>query len=156
MPRSNYTDKQMAALYGSLDRNPNRPLKTILKLVNKNDIPLTNREEAADTLVNLLPNDRITTDLNDIAIVGNNVDWGKRIGRTTTAISDGIIGERGQLDEQLSEYANMTNTPIVRRKSINEHFKPYSTKPKPKSDAKGNTKKKKPKKRKKRKSIRKK
>lgn len=155
MPRSNYTDKQIARIYNSLDDKPNKTLKGILKLLNKHDIPLTNREEAADTLVNLLPKNRVTTDLNDLTIVSKNFDWGKRIGRTTTAISDGTKGERGQLDEQLSEYANITSTPIARRTSINKHYKPYrpNPNPKPKSDAKGKTKKKKPKKRK---SIRKK
>tara|TARA_B100000900_G_C20524814_1_gene693732 strand:- start:796 stop:1275 length:480 start_codon:yes stop_codon:yes gene_type:complete len=159
MPRSNtdkhyYTDKQMATLYDSLSREKrNKTLKKILKLVNKHDIPLTNRDEAADILVNLLPLNRVATDLNDIKIVSSkNVSWLGRIGKATTAISDGKIGERGQLDDELSEYANITGTPIASRKSIKKRYKAYLRN----SNAKGHTKKKKPKKRKKRQSIRKK
>tara|TARA_B100001094_G_C17551646_1_gene494066 strand:+ start:72 stop:530 length:459 start_codon:yes stop_codon:yes gene_type:complete len=152
LPRYNYTEKQIDTLYNSLDHEPNKTLKGILKLVNKHNIPLTNREEAADTLINLLHKNRVTTDLNDLTIVSKKFDWDKRTGKTTTAISDGTKGERGQLDEQLSEYAYITSTPIASRTSINKRYKPYL----PSSNAKGNTKKKKPKKRKKRKSIRKK
>lgn len=160
MALPNYTDIETAKLYNSLHDKTIRIPKKMLRILNKHDIPLTDKEEIADILVNLLHKNRVQTTLNDIKITSRNSNWSDRKGKTTTAITDGITGERGQLDDELSEYANITNTPIATRKSIKKHYKKYrpnyatkSSKSSKSSNSKGKTKKNK---RKKRKSIRKK
>ena len=142
---ANYTDTETSELYNSLDDKTRKIPKKILHILNKHDVPLTDKEEIADILVNLLHNNRVQSTLDDIKITSRNSNWFDRMGTTSTAITDGV--ERGQLDDELSEYADITQTPLAKRKSITYHYSGYKRK-RGKGKRKKDTKKRKIKKRK--------
>ena len=123
---TNYTDTEISELYNSLYDKTSKIPKKILHILNKDNIPLTEKEKIADILVNLLHKDRVPTSLYDIKITSRNSDWLDRIGTTTTAITDGV--ERGQLDKELSDYAYITRTPLAKRDSIDKLYKSYKRK----------------------------
>tara|TARA_B100001778_G_C18574309_1_gene624133 strand:+ start:1260 stop:1709 length:450 start_codon:yes stop_codon:yes gene_type:complete len=144
MSTSSYTDKELSKLYESVNNKDTIIPKKLKRILNKHDIPLSDREEIADILVNLLHKNRIQATLDDIRITSRNSDWFKRPGTTTTAITQGV--EQGQLDQEIEDYAKITDTPLAVRKSIVKRYKSYKSKRG--TNSKGKTKKRKHKKRK--------
>ena len=136
MTISNYTYAELDELYNSIDDKTSIIPKKLQDILNKHNIPLTEQEEIVDILVNLLHKNRVQTTFDDIRISSKNSNWFNRPGRTTTAYSHGV--ERGQLDEELEDYADITNTPLAPRNSIKKYYKTY--KPKSKTKTKSKTK----------------
>jgi len=128
MTTSNYTDAELEQLYNSIDDNSGILSKKIKRLLNKHNKSLTKEEIAADILANLISKNRLQTTLDDIKITSRNYNWSNRPGAATTAITNGATGERGQLDDEMSDYAYITNTSFAPRKSIVKHYSSYKRK----------------------------